>query len=1213
MQMKPTLPDPTADLHWSDYAGAIQDIFAKNATTHPDRLFVVETPSSTVPQREFTYWQIHQASNVIAHHLLGNGIGRGDVVMIYAYRGVDLVVAVLGTLKAGAAFSVVDPGYPPDRQKIYLEVAQPRALIVIAKASRDEGALSEQVQAYIQEKLHLRTTIPDLELLDDGSIRGGIPQKEGIDVLEEHQSLTDTHPGVVVGPDTQPTLSFTSGSEGIVVLQVRPIADFWTSPKDVKEGITRKRVMYCAFMRDRFQMSEHDNFTMLSGIAHDPIQRDMFTPMFLGAKLLVPSKEDIQHESLAEWMKKHQASVTHLTPAMGQILVGGASTEFPSLKNAFVGMRAYGSLGTTETQRAVSFYEIPSRMVDAHYLSNMGDVIPAGKGMKDVGELLYWYIQIPNVVLQVQLLVVNRDSLIKGHPRLCSVRESGELFVRAGGLAEGYLGSDKDEQIMSLNKEKFIPNFFTKNEIWEEQDKRRLQERGSDELWRRYWRGPRDRLYRTGDLGHYMMSSVDGDVHVACTGRADSQVKIRGFRVELGEIDTHLSHHPLVRENVTLVRRNKDEEQTLVSYIVPELREWPNWLAERGLPDDTDDDTMVGMLKRFRALTGDVRITLRSKLPNYAIPDPIIPLRKMPLTPNAKIDKRALPYPDAAEWAEVATAGKAARSDFSPTEKYIGEIWAQRIPGISAEIVDLDDRFFDIGGQSMVGQGVLFDIKKGKGVPLSMNTLFQNPTLREFAAVLEASLNLTNGEQFDSTPPEMDYHLDGELMNAKAHEQSIPSTQSPPKSFLVTGCTGYLGAHILADLLSRRPDVKIFAHVRASSSGDVLRRIKETCEAYGVWNEKWFDDQRIEPVIGDLSEPNLGIEGVVWNRLADNVDCIIHNGARVHWVHSYTYLKAANVNSTLSCINLCTTGRPKSLTFVSSTAVLDTSSYDTASVKESDDLSRSRKGLPNGYGQTKYVSEYLIREAGKRGLRCSIVRPGYITGDPGNGIGPLDDFLLRMLKGSIQLGCAPDLASNTINLVPVSHCARIVAAASLHPPSLASSGVDVLQVTPHPQLRWNTFLGALQAYGYDAPILPYAEWRIKLESYVASNTSNTTTADETGNPTTVTTVESNDTPKEPHALLPLFNWVTDDLPRDTVSRALDDTNAERILRADDPEYDFEKESQVTEETVGRYLAFMASVGFIEAPLGGGNGKVLPTVGITEAQKKALERVGRGGK
>lgn len=133
----------------------------------------------------------------------------------------------------------------------------------------------------------------------------------------------------------------------------------------------------------------------------------------------------------------------------------------------------------------------------------MPDVIPAGRGMNNV-----------------QLLVVDRASLEQGKPRLCGIGEQGEIFVRAGGLAEGYLGSDL------LSKEKFIPNFFLKNpDYWREDEKRHLDSVGHVEPWRNFWKGPRDRLYRSGDLGRYTES---GDVE--CAGRADNQVKIRGFR-----------------------------------------------------------------------------------------------------------------------------------------------------------------------------------------------------------------------------------------------------------------------------------------------------------------------------------------------------------------------------------------------------------------------------------------------------------------------------------------------------------------------------------------------------------------------------------------------------------------------------------------------------------------------------------------------------------
>jgi L-2-aminoadipate reductase len=102
------LPDPTTDLHWSQFKGPIHEIFAKNAINHPDRQCIIETASDAKTQdRIFTYRHIHESSNILAHYLLAKGLSRGDVVMVYAHRGVDLVVAVMGILKAGGTFSVI--------------------------------------------------------------------------------------------------------------------------------------------------------------------------------------------------------------------------------------------------------------------------------------------------------------------------------------------------------------------------------------------------------------------------------------------------------------------------------------------------------------------------------------------------------------------------------------------------------------------------------------------------------------------------------------------------------------------------------------------------------------------------------------------------------------------------------------------------------------------------------------------------------------------------------------------------------------------------------------------------------------------------------------------------------------------------------------------------------------------------------------------------
>ena len=962
------LPDPTTDLHWSDFRGAIQDIFHENALRHPDRPCVVETVGRT-----FSYLQIDQASNILAHHLVQSGVQRNEVVMVYAHRGVDLVVAVMGVLKAGATFSVIDPAYPPDRQNIYLDVARPRALVVIEKASQEAGQVADKVRAFIAEHLELRTEVPALALQEDGTLLGG--SVLGVDVLYAQTPLRAESPGVVVGPDSTPTLSFTSGSEG--------------RPKGVC-GRHFSLAYYFPWMAQRFSLTPEDRFTMLSGIAHDPIQRDIFTPLFLGAQLLVPSSDDIQHERLAVWMRQHQATVTHLTPAMGQILVGGASAEFPSLHHAFfVGdvlikrdcrslqrlahnVNIVNMYGTTETQRAVSYFEIPCWNREPNFLVNAKDTIPAGRGMLDV-----------------QLLVVDRVNPSK----LCGIGEIGELYVRAGGLAEGYLG------IPDLTKQKFVPNWFVDPQRWLDEDRQKMAGR-APEPWRAFYRGPRDRLYKTGDLGRYMPS---GDVE--CCGRVDDQVKIRGFRIELGDIDTNLSQHALIRENVTLVRRDKDEEPTLISYIIPEASKWPQWLKDKGLKEDTRQTDMAGMLRRYRALRDDARVHLRERLPAYMIPTVIVPLERMPLNPNGKIDKPALPFPDSAELSAASLRRMSASSPpLSETEQALAKVWAGLIPNVSSRAIGPTDSFFDLGGHSILAQQVLFAIRRQwKGVDIYMSTIFRDPTLRGLAAEVDnirdagvAQKSLGNSKE---TVTEEEYASDAKnLINKLA--QSYPSAEldssrsTKPLTVFLTGATGYLGAYLIRDLLGREPQtINVIAHVRASSSQDGLERVRLTCQAYGVWSPEWT--LRIRCLPGNLGDPRLGIEQGQWNTLLEEVDIVIHNGAWVHWVYPYSNLKASNVQGTIDVLSLCASGKAKRVAFVSSTSVLDTDHYVQLSkqiihqggngISEADNLDGSSRGLGNGYGQSKWVAEYLVREAGRRGLRGAIVRPGYVTGDSRTG------------------------------------------------------------------------------------------------------------------------------------------------------------------------------------------------------------------------------------
>ncbi len=967
------LPDPTRDLGWSDFRGAIHDIFSQNAERHPERPCIVETRSGASPERVFTYKQIHEASNILAHHFVQSGIQRGEVVMVYSHRGVDLVVAVFGILKAGATFSVLDPAYPPDRQNIYLEVAKPRALVVIEKATQDSGEISEKVRTYISGHLELRTEVPGLALRNDGMLVGG--NVDGRDVLEEVTKLKAKGPGVVVGPDSTPTLSFTSGSEG--------------KPKGVR-GRHFSLAYYFDWMAKTFKLSENDRFTMLSGIAHDPIQRDMFTPLFLGAQLLVPSRDDIQNERLAEWMKEHGATVTHLTPAMGQILVGGASARFEKLHHAFfVGdilikrdCRSLQSLapnvaivnmyGTTETQRAVSYFEVPSFSSHEGYLDGLKDVIPAGKGM-----------------FNVQLLVVNRYDPTK----LCAVGEVGEIYVRAGGLAEEYLGTPE------LTAKKFVKNWFADPETWIKE----YESQKSSEPWQEFYFGPRDRLYRSGDLGRY---TPTGDVE--CSGRVDDQVKIRGFRIELGEIDTHLSQHPLVRENVTLVRRDKFEEQTLVSYIVPDMKVWSSFLQEEGKKEEDDDGSLGSRFQRFQLLRQRVQEYLRTKLPVYAVPSVIVPMRAMPLNPNGKIDKPKLPFPDIAVL-NKRRASSSVATKLSEAERSLAQIWARLVPGVFVKTLKPTDSFFEIGGNSMHGQQLPFNIRRQwRGVDIKISEIYDNPTLGDMAAFIERreSDNGQGGEHTNAAKNgvaangikkmRVEYGEDAVALKSQFPNQFQAGKfdRSTSPTVFLTGATGFLGAYVLKDLFQRTdPEVNVVTLVRAKTVEAATSRIRATCEAYGFWSDAW--SSRLKCIPGDLDVSRFGLADAAWKQLVDEVDIVIHNGALVHWINPYSVLKPPNVLGTIEALNLCSIGKPKQFAFVSSTSVLDNDHYVFESeravaaggegISEDDDLEGSRTGLGTGYGQSKWVAEYLVREAGNRGLQGCIIRPGYVTGDSRSG------------------------------------------------------------------------------------------------------------------------------------------------------------------------------------------------------------------------------------
>ncbi|MFH0340608.1 MAG: amino acid adenylation domain-containing protein, partial [Chromatiales bacterium] len=248
----------------------------------------------------------------------------------------------------------------------------------------------------------------------------------------------------------------------------------------------------------------------------------------------------------------------------------------------------------------------------------------------------------------------------------------GELHIAGAGLARGYLNRPE------LTAEKFISHPF------------------SDD--------PNERLYRSGDLARYR---ADGGIEFL--GRIDSQVKLRGFRIELGEIEACLRQHSKLREAAVLAREDHGGERRLAAYFVPNDASAP-------------------------ASAEELRSFLKDLLPDYMVPSAFVALDQMPLTPNGKLDRKALPVPDRLRSDSAPVAPR------TPLEQQLAAIFASVL---KIDRVGIRDNFFDLGGHSFLVLRVLAEIEKACGRRLSVATLFQAPTVEEIGRILTA------GDSFD--------------------------------------------------------------------------------------------------------------------------------------------------------------------------------------------------------------------------------------------------------------------------------------------------------------------------------------------------------------------------------------------------------------------------------------------------------------------------------
>lgn len=319
--------------------------------------------------------------------------------------------------------------------------------------------------------------------------------------------------------------------------------------------------------------------------------------------------------------------------------------------------------------------------------------------------------------------------------------------------------------------------------------------------------------------------------------------------------------------------------------------------------------------------------------------------------------------------------------------------------------------------------------------------------------------------------------VEAQLDPAIQFRHPVASDVRAPKAILLTGATGFLGAYLLAELL-QQTTADLYCLLRAADADAGMVRLQHHLQFYQLWDDAFT--ARIVPVLGDLAQPQVGVADTEWQMLADRVDVIYHNGAQVNAVYPYGRLKAANVDGTVTLLQLAGLRRTKPLHFVSSLAIFLSRHYVDQVILETD-FPAWESNLQGGYRQSKWVAEALVRQAQERGLPGAIYRPGIIMAHSVTAIQGKANNVSMGIEACLHLGCYPQLTTMT-NFAPVNYVSQaIVHLAQL----MAEQGAAATDRTFHlcnpMSVAWSELFALLQRLGQLLVEMPYADWLQALE------------------------------------------------------------------------------------------------------------------------------------
>ena len=401
-----------------------------------------------------------------------------------------------------------------------------------------------------------------------------------------------------------------------------------------------------------------------------------------------------------------------------------------------------------------------------------------------------------------------------------------------------------------------------------------------------------------------------------------------------------------------------------------------------------------------------------------------------------------------------------------------------------SEAPDPEEDFFDMGMDSLTAVELRNRLRRELDPPatgaaasaLSPAVIFENRSIARLVTHLSSKLGLARTGGADEAPRATDWSAEATLPPDLGAPAGLREAARKPATILLTGASGFLGAFLLHELLTQT-EARVVCLVRCADPAAGLERIRQNQALYGLADERL--EVRVAVLPGDLAAPRLGLDPAAYERLAEQVDLILHNGALVNFLHPYDWLKTANVLGTLEILRLACYRTCKPVHHISTVAAF---SAGRGRINEDDvpsDLGAlglyGGIALAVGYSQSKAVAELLVRAAGARGVPVTIHRPGFISGSSVNGAWSRQDITARLFKSWVEFGCC---FLESIDLAPADYVSKAI----VHLVTRGDTSGKTFHLTNPRSITGAELVELCGAIGIPLARVAYGEFRAELEA-----------------------------------------------------------------------------------------------------------------------------------